>query len=573
MMPSETDVENLKMSASLRPIVPSRRAVLALAAATAALQTMQPRATRAEPPGVLLAGGPIHTGVADAAPVEAVAILGNRIAFVGALAEARRAVPGAREIDLAGAAAFPGFVDSHVHLVGVGMREMTLNLEGSASIAELQARLGAWAARQPTGPILGSGWIETHWPEHRFPTHADLDAVVADRPVYLERSDGHAGVANSAALALAGITASTPNPAGGEILRDASGAPAGMFVDNAQRLIRDRLPKPDAARTREALARADRLYRSRGWTAGHHMAVDQMALDALRGLSADGKLGIRVDNYMIWESASEVLARGPFADPTGKVRVRGIKMFADGALGSRGAALLAPYSDKPESTGLLVTPHEVMVDRMIQAKAAGAQVAVHAIGDRGNRLTLDAMAKALGEAHTDRRWRIEHAQILSPQDLPRFAAMGVMASMQPSHAIGDLYFAKDRLGVERLKGGYAWRALLESGAVVCAGTDAPVEKGDPLVEFYAATYRHALNGFAGPDWGLDQAVSRNQALHMITAAPAYAVGRESELGTLEVGKRADISVFSKDLMRVEPAEIPSAKAVLTMVDGQVVHGD
>jgi predicted amidohydrolase YtcJ len=213
-----------------------------------------------------------------------------------------------------------------------------------------------------------------------------------------------------------------------------------------------------------------------------------------------------------------------------------------------------------------------MIEVMTKAKASGAQVAVHAIGDRGNRLTLDAMAEVLGAAHTDRRWRIEHAQILSLQDLPRFAAMGVIASMQPSHAIGDLYFAPDRLGPERLKGAYAWRALLESGAVVSAGTDAPVEKGDPLIEFYAAVYRHALNGYAGPNWGLDQAVSRTQALHMITAAPAYAVGREAELGTIEAGKRADITVFSKDLMTVEPPEILKAQAVMTIVDGQVVYG-
>jgi predicted amidohydrolase YtcJ len=215
--------------------------------------------------------------------------------------------------------------------------------------------------------------------------------------------------------------------------------------------------------------------------------------------------------------------------------------------------------------------HETIVGAMRKAKAVDAQVAVHAIGDRGNRNTLDAVAEVLGTGHTARRWRIEHAQILSLADLPRFAAMGVIASMQPSHAIGDLYFAPGRLGPDRLKGAYAWKSLLASGAVVCGGTDAPVEKGDPLIEFYAASYRHALNGFAGPDWGLDEAVSRAQALRMFTQAAAYAIGREDELGTLEAGKRADITVFSKDLMRVEPAEIPKAKAVLTVIGGQVAY--
>jgi len=490
--------------------------------------------------------------------------------FAGSLADARRAAPAARRIDLAGAAAYPGFVDCHAHLTEIGLREMTLNLTGVGSVAELQARLRAWAARQPTGPISGEGWIETHWPEKRFPTRADLDAVVADRPVRLGRADGHAVVANSRAIALAGVSASTPNPPGGEILRDASGAPAGLFVDNAMSLVEGVFPKPEGSMKREALTRADRLYTSRGWTGVHSMSVRQEDLDILRAMAARDALGLRVDNYMDPSSAAEVLATGPSVDATGRVRLRGIKLYADGSLGSRGAALLAPYSDKPESIGLVVTPHDVMTDLMRGAKVAGAQVAVHAIGDRGNRLTLDAMAEVLGGAHTDRRWRIEHAQVLSPADLPRFAAMGVTASMQASHAIGDLYFAPARLGPERLKGAYAWRSLLESGAVVCGGTDAPVEKGDPLIEFYAAVYRHALNGFAGPDWGLNETVSRVQALRMFTSSAAYAIGRENELGTLEVGKRADLTVFSSDLMTVEPADILKAKPVLTVIAGRSV---
>lgn len=546
----------------------TRRAALAIGAAA----SLSPFAAAvAEEPGLLIAGGPIYTGLGEGGRVEAVAIRGDRILYAGSLEAARRAAPGARQIDLAGAAAFPGFVDSHCHLTQVGLRELTLNLEGVGSIAELQARLGAWARERPMGAIVGRGWIETHWPEGRFPTRADLDAVVPDRPVYLTRSDGHAGVANSRGLALAGVTASTPNPKGGEILRDARGEPTGLLVDKARDLIAGKLPQPDAAMKREALIRADALYRARGWTGVHHMSVFQEDLDILRGLAAKGSLNLRVDNYMDPLGAAEVLATGPSADPTGRVRVRGIKLYADGALGSRGAALLAPYADKPGWLGLVVTPHDEMVALMGRAKAKGAQVAVHAIGDRGNRLALDAMAEVLGPARTDRRWRIEHAQILSPADLPRFAAMGVTASMQPSHAIGDLYFAPSRLGPERLKGAYAWKSLLASGAVVCGGTDAPVEKGDPMIEFYAAVYRHALDGFAGPDWGLDEAVSRVQALRMFTASAAYAIGRENELGTLEAGKRADMTVFSRDLMTVTPADILKAKATLTVIAGRVVH--
>jgi len=545
----------------------SRRAALALGAGA----VLAPRATAsAEPRGLLITGGPIYTGLGDGERVEAVVTRGDRIVFAGELADARTVASGARHIDLGGAAAYPGFTDCHCHLVEVGLAQMTLDLVGVGSVPELQARLKAWAADHPKGPIVGRGWIETHWPEHRFPTRADLDAVVSDRPVLLERADGHAVVVNSKTLQAAGVGASTPNPPGGEFLRDASGAATGMIIDKAQALVRPVFPEPNAAMILEASMRADKLYRSRGWTGVHHMSVSTEYLTTLRGMAARGALGLRVDNYMDVDFAEEVFATGPSADPTGRVRLRGIKLYADGALGSRGAALLAPYSDRPESSGLVRTTPEAMVGYMQKAKAVGAQVAVHAIGDRGNRNVLNAMAQVLGAGHTDRRWRIEHAQILALDDIPRFAAMGVTASMQTSHAIGDLYFAPARLGDERLKGAYAWRSLLDSGALVCGGTDAPVEKGDPLIEFYAAVYRHALNGFAAPDWGLDQVLTRSQALALYTSSAARAVGRESDLGTLEVGKRADLSVFSKDLMTVERPEILKAKAVMTVSDGRVM---
>jgi len=545
------------------PATIHRRSALALGAAV----LIAPTLTGAQAPATILAGGQIHTGTT--ATAEAVAVRGDRIDFVGSLSDARARYVGAKIIDLAGAAAFPGFVDSHVHLSSVGLREMTLNLEGTGSIAELQSRLRAWAADNPHGIINGRGWIETHWPEHRFPTRDDLDAVVSDRPVYLGRSDGHAGVVNTKALEILGIGPSTPDPSGGEIQKDARGRPNGVFVDNAQKLLAAVRPAPDLATKREAMRRADRLYASRGWTGAHCMSVYQDDVDILREMDAKGELGLRTDLYMDPTAATEVLVSGPSVNAGGRVRLRGIKLYADGALGSRGAALLAPYADKPGWRGLEVTTHERMVELMRKAKAVNAQVAVHAIGDRGNRNTLDAMAEVLGKTRTDRRWRIEHAQILSPADLPRFAAMGVIASMQPSHAIGDLYFARARLGAARLKGAYAWRSLLQTGAVVCGGTDAPVEKGDPLVEYYAAVYRHALNGFAGPGWGLDETVSRRQALTMFTGAPAYAVGRETELGTLAPGRRADVSVFSKDLTAAEPLDIPKAKALLTMVGGRI----
>ena len=543
----------------------SRRAALGLGVAAFAV----PRAF-AQPPSSIVTGGVIHTGTG--ATAQAALVRDGRIAFVGGLAEAReRAGAGSRTLDIGGGAAYPGFVDCHAHLTDIGLRDMRLDLTGVASIAEFQQRLRAWAAANPRGPIDGGQWIETHWPEHRFPTRADLDAAVADRPVYLERADGHALVANSVALRLAGITGSTTAPTGGQILKDEHGEPTGMLVDNAMDLVRAGRPPPSPADRREAMVRAGKLYASRGWTGVHSMSVSAADLGALRGLAAGGEFPLRADNYLDLDWAEEAFRAGPSADATGRIRLQGIKLYADGALGSRGAALLAPYSDRPGWTGTFITPRETLLAAMAKAKAAGCQVATHAIGDAGNRRALDCFEATLGPARTDRRWRVEHAQILSPPDLPRFAAMGVTASMQASHAIGDLDFAPARLGMERLAGAYAWRALIESGALVCGGSDAPVEKGDPRVEYYAAVYRHALDGHAGPGWHLEQALGRDQALALFTRSAAKAVFHERERGTLEVGKMADITAFDRDFTKVEPAEILKAKTVLTMVGGEVAY--
>lgn len=553
--------------------MPTRREFLAATLAGLAAGPSAWAATRRPPasaPPLVLRGGPIYTGVPARPRVDLLVLRDGRVAYAGGADAPRALTRGARVLDLHGSAAFPGFVDAHAHLTGIGLRELTLNLEGTASVADLVERLREFAARQPAGPIVGRGWIETHWPERRFPTRADLDAAVSGRAVFLERADGHAAVVNSAALALGGVTAATADPPGGEVLRDADGAPTGMLIDRAMGLVEAKLPAPDATLKRTALERGARLYAARGWTGLHNMSVAAEDLALLRPLARDGRIGIRVENYMDPSGADEVLERGPY-DADGRVRVRGLKIYADGALGSRGAALLAPYADAPRSTGLLLLQREEALGWMQRARRVGAQVATHAIGDLGNRLTLDWIEAALAGDAADRRWRIEHAQVIAKPDLPRFAQLRVIASMQPSHAIGDLWFAPDRLGPNRLGGAYAWRSLLDTGAVIAAGSDAPVEKGDPLVEFYAAVHRHSLDGRAGSGWHLEQAVTRAEALRMLTWGPAYACGREAELGTLEVGKRADVSVFDRDLMTVAPADIPGARAVATVVDGAVLH--
>jgi predicted amidohydrolase YtcJ len=540
-----------------------RRILLAAALlATTALGT-------ANAADLLIHGGPIHTGV-DAAPTaEAVLIRDDRILFVGDLGTARaKAAKDARDLDLKGAAAYPGFVDVHAHLVGVGLRELTLNLDRIQSVADLVSTVKAHAAAHPEGPIFGRGWIETHWPEKRFPTRADLDAAAPGRVVVLERADGHASVASSAALAKAGVTATTTDPAGGKILKGADGLPDGMLIDHAQSLVEGVIPPPSEALKREAVRKAGALYASRGWTGMDNMSVMADDLALIRDEAAKGAFKIRVDNYMDPSGAAEVLSKGPQTDTTGLIRVRGIKLYMDGALGSRGAALLEPYSDA-EGLGLQLTARDRGLALMARAKAVGAQVAMHAIGDRGNRMTLDWFEQSLS-GDTAARWRIEHAQIVADTDVPRFAKLGVIASMQPSHAIGDLYFAPARLGKDRLHEGYRWKDFLRAGVVVAAGSDAPVEVGDPRIEFYAAVYRHGLDGFANADWHLEEAVTRAEALRMLTLAPAYAVFREKELGTLEAGKKADVTAFDKDLMTVEPKEILTARPVLTVVDGKVV---
>ena len=518
---------------------------------------------------ILIHGGPIHTGVEAAPAAEAVLIRDQRIVFVGGLDAARgKAASGARDIDLKGAAAYPGFVDAHAHLTGIGLRELTLNLDQVGSVAELVAAVKAYAAAHPDGPIYGRGWIETHWPEKRFPNRLDLDAAAPGRVIVLQRSDGHAMVASTAALAQAGVTATTLDPAGGKILKGPDGAPNGLLIDHAEALVAGVIPPPSEALKRQALEKAGALYASRGWTGLGNMSVEAGDLTLMTALAAQKTFQIRVDNYMDPSGAAEVLAKGPFEDATGLIRTRGVKLYMDGALGSRGAALLEPYSDA-EGTGLQLTPRDKGLALMKAAKAVHAQVAMHAIGDRGNRMTLDWFQETLA-GDSQARWRIEHAQIVADSDLPRFSAMGVIASMQPSHAIGDLYFAPARLGQARLHEGYRWNDMLKSGAVLAAGSDAPVEVGDPRIEFYAAVHRHSLDGFANADWHLEEAVSRAQALRMLTWAPAYAAFAEADRGTLEAGKKADVTVFSKDLMTVAPAEILTAETVLTVVDGKVV---
>lgn len=549
----------------MRQALPALVAAVTLAAAPAA------RAA-----DLLLYGGPIYTAD-DARPrVQAVAVHDGRILYAGDRIEAEKRVSAdAQRIDLHGAAMFPGFTDAHAHLLEIGERELILNLEGSPSLAAMVEKTRARAATLPAGQLLfGRGWIETHWPEHRFPTRQDLDAAMPDRPVVLQRSDGHALVANSAALKLAHIGRDTVPPSGGAILKDASGEPTGMIVDAAMDLIWPIIPPPSPAQKDAAYRAAFQVYASRGWTGLHNMSVEYGDTLLLEGYANRGELPLRLYNAVTPEGAQRLIEGGPRAAADGRVITRTLKFYMDGALGSRGAALFDAYEDA-DTTGLLQMQEADILPVWEAALRRGIQVTTHAIGDRGNHLVLDWYEQAFKDvppaerAVTPPRWRIEHAQILALADIPRFAQLGVIPSMQPSHAIGDLDFAPARLGQARLAGAYAWHGLIAAGAVVPGGSDAPVERGDPLVEFYAAVARKALDGHSGPGWHPEQAVDRATALKMFTVWPAFASFRDNELGAIKAGARADFSVFATDLMTVPEAEILKSRAVMTVLDGKV----
>jgi len=486
-----------------------------------------------------------------------VAVAGNRIVCVGSLEDCRRhEAEGTRVLDLAGFAVLPGLRDSHAHLAGVGLRELQLDLTGTPSLDALVERVAAEADKsEPDEWIVGRGWIESGWSPPEFPTRDALDEAAPDNPVWLKRIDGHAGVANSRALNLADVNGATPAPPGGDILKDADGRPTGMLIDRAQSLVQKLVPEITEARTREALIAGARRSLSRGWTQLSDAGTSEENLAILRELYAEGAVNLRVYAAMSQGAARPLLEAGPSSE--GLLTVRSIKLMMDGALGSRGAALLEPYSDA-DVAGLLMHEPEQLRALLAEALRTGIQIQTHAIGDRANRMMLDLYEDvfAAGSAGSDPRWRIEHAQILHPEDLPRFVELGVIPSMQASHAISDALFVSSRLGPDRLEGAYAWRALLDSGATIAGGSDAPVEAGDPFAELHAT---------------ITLGLTREEALKSLTIWGAYAAFEEDELGTIEVGKKADLSVVSQDYFEVPEERIPEIEAVMTIVDGQIAY--
>lgn len=468
----------------------------------------------------------------------------------------------------------PGLIDAHGHLLGLGLALQRADLVGTRDVAAIVERARAKAQHLGEGDwLLGRGWDQNDWPQQTFPTRASLDAAFGERPVWLERIDGHAGWANSKALALAGITRDTPDPEGGAILRDAAGEPTGVLIDNAMLLVERIVPKPDAAQKRRAYAQAMAAAARAGLTGVHDAGVSREDLAVLKAMADEGALPIRV--YALADGDSAALADlcrdGLYAHASGRLAMRAVKYYADGALGSRGAALLAPYADEPGSRGLMLQSDAALRALIERAVACGVQPAVHAIGDRANRVLLDAYAGLDPELRSRLRPRVEHAQIVDPADLPRFAALGVMASMQPTHATSDMPWAQARVGADRLRGAYAWRQLVASGASLAFGSDFPVERVEPLPGLYAAVSRQDAEGQPEGGWQPQERLDFAEALAAFTLGAAHAGHAEDELGSLEPGKRADFVVLSADPYAMKPRGLLALSVRSTWLDGRKVE--
>jgi predicted amidohydrolase YtcJ len=495
-----------------------------------------------------------------------------------ALGDARTVLashPGATRLDVGDATVVPGLIDAHAHLMGLGFALMRADLVGARSKAEVIERLRAFAAQLPAGSwLLGRGWDHNDWPEKSFPTAADLDAAFPERPVWLARVDGHAGWANSVAMRRVGRELSGDwQPDGGHIVR-ADGRPTGVFVDTAAELVERVIPAPDEELRAEALRRALAASASVGLTGVHDMGTSAADLALYRRFADDGRFTLRVVAYADDDAAAldQLCQSGPYLHASGRVRMAGVKFYADGALGSRGAALEAPYSDDHGNRGLLVTPPEKLLEGMRKARRCGVQVATHAIGDRGNRLVLDDYAAVLGgSARPDHRWRIEHAQVVSPADIPAFERLGLIASMQPTHATSDMPWAEARIGRERLAGAYAWRRFLQANVRLALGSDFPVESADPRLGLYAAVTRQDLAGEPPGGWLPDQKLTALEALRGFTSDAAWAGFMEQEVGRLAPGLRADFVLLDGDPLAVPAAQLPEIRVLSTWVDGAVVH--
>lgn len=530
---------------------------------------------------------------------EAIAVKGERILGIGTTEELQKRFTVKESVDLEGKTILPGFIDAHAHLLSLGFSRMTLDLVGTSSEVQVAAMVQEQVNRSSPGQwIRGRGWDQNLWPSKRFPTYEVLDRVSGDHPVYLERIDGHAAWVNVRAMELAGITDKTEDPPGGKIIRDARGNPTGVFIDAAMGLVTRSMPPASEKELEQALTIAMKECLQYGITSVHDMGAGLAEIQLYQRMIDRGEFPFRVVVAIdgpgeTWE---HFLSNGPIHDyGGGRLSVRAIKMYIDGALGSRGAALVEPYSDDPTNRGLTLTTEDDLKKVVDQALSGGFQVCTHAIGDRGNTIVLDAYESALkANKGGDHRLRLEHVQVLFPGDIPRFRQLGVIPSMQPTHCTSDMFWAEARLGPSRVRWAYAWQSILATGVIIAGGSDFPVENPNPLLGLYAAITRQDQRGvpanaeevkkyfqlskegiqeptaFEGGWYGTEK-MTREQAVRAFTSWAAFAGFQEKSVGSLEEGKLADFIVLSDDVLTINPQEILTAVVERTVLAGKEVY--
>ncbi len=519
--------------------------------------------------------GNIYTVNEKQPNVEAVVVRGRKIINLGSAAQMREQYSNAQVIDLGGATLIPGLIDAHGHLLGLGESLLNVDLTGTQNKAEIIQRLKTKAAELTDDQwLLGRGWDQNDWPTPELPTKADLDEAFPTRPVWLERVDGHANWGNSAAIKFSDRNLSGHwQIDGGEIIRDGNQNPTGVFIDNAVSIIQSKVPTGSDDERMIALETAMKKTAEVGLTGMHDAGTSLKTWRLLNQLHDDRKLKIRV--YSMANGAQEMLdylcEQGSQVDALGMLTARSIKLYSDGALGSRGAALITDYSDDPGNKGLLVETQQTLTKHVNKAIHCGLQVNIHAIGDRGNKVTLDVLTQASAANDNPGRHRIEHAQVVAPADFQRFKKLGLIASVQPTHATSDMYWAEERVGAERIKGAYAWRQFLDFGIPLALGSDFPIERPDPLHGFYAAVTRQDHQQWPKGGWRSKEKLTRKEALYGFTLGAAYAAFQEDSVGSIEVGKYADFTVLSKDIMQIPETEILSTNVTSTYINGEAVY--
>jgi predicted amidohydrolase YtcJ len=535
-----------------------------------------PRAIVAQAADLIVTNARIYTVDENRPLVDAMAIRDGRVVATGpARGVMTMRGPNTRVLDLNGRTVIPGMIDAHVHLLNLGNSLRNVDLVGTSSYDEVIARVVARARETPAGTwILGRGWDQNDWGVTQFPTHEALSRAVPNHPVVLTRIDGHATLVNDAAMRAANLTAQSQDPSGGRIERGANNAPTGVLIDAAMGLVNRRVPPASKEQMKTAVQAAIAEMNRWGLTSVHDAGVPRAVIDVYEEVAREGHFNIR-DYVMVANNDSSInhyLQRGPqLGLYDGRLWIKSIKISADGALGSRGAALIEPYTDDPRNNGLALVPAGRVREVGVKALRAGFQLNVHAIGDRANRTVLDEFQAAFDSVPVaDHRFRIEHAQIIHPDDVPRFAQLGVIPSMQASHQTSDMYWAVNRLGPTRVLGAYAWRSLLNSGVVIANGSDLPVERTNPLISFMASVSRQDARGWPAGGWYPEQRMTREEALKSMTIWAAYSGFMEKDVGSLTPGKLADFVVLDQDIMRVPPELILNTNVLATYLGGRAV---